>query len=297
MKKLSLLFTALVCGTCAFAQIPNNSFETWTDMGTYIMPNGWDQLNATTATTSVFTCEKGMPGAAGPYYIKLTSKTVPGFGVAPGVAVSGQINLTTYQPKSGFAYTARPANLTGSWQYMAYGSDQGSVSVLLTKWNTALSKRDTVSYTSQALSGMVMSWSTFTIPLTYMTTATPDSAIIVLAASGSTPVNLSYLYVDNLAFSGTVTNGVTAINSNIADAAIFPNPASNRITVSYNSASAGPVSINIMDLNGRTVAKHNVAATTGNNSIDINTANLAKGVYAVSISDEHNTQIKKLVIE
>src|SRR5437667_42356 len=81
-----------------------------------------------------------------------------------------------------------------------------------TKWNTATSKRDTIAFKNYALPGMVMSWGTFTIPLTYYSYATPDSAIIVLSASGTTPVVNSYLYVDNLAFSGTGPSNVGVAN-------------------------------------------------------------------------------------
>lgn len=186
MKKTITFLAAIVISSTAISQIPNSGFETWTTVGAYNVPTGWDNLDSLTNSMSVYTCEKGTPGSPGVSFLKLTSKTF-GTAVAPGIAVSGKLDMTTYMPKSGFAYTSRPANLTGSWQHMIFGTSQGSVSVLLSKWNSSTSMRDTVAFVSQTLSGMAMSWATFSIPLTYHSSAMPDSAIIVLAASGIAP--------------------------------------------------------------------------------------------------------------
>jgi hypothetical protein len=296
MKKITTFFAAIVMCSPLIAQIPNSGFETWTTTSGYDIPTGWDQLNAMTMPSSTYTCVKGTPGISGASYIKLTSKTV-GTSVVPGVAVSGLINMTTFAPKSGFAYTSRPANLTGSWQYMAYGADQGHIAVLLSKWNTSLSKRDTISLTTYALSGMVMSWATFSIPLTYSTGAIPDSAIIVLSASGTTPVNMSYLYVDNLAFTGTVTAGIanTSISSSLTS--IYPNPATGITTISYNSISGKDIKIYASDISGKTVLLLTEKVIAGENNLPISVANLTKGIYTIKILDGQNIAVQKLIVE
>jgi hypothetical protein len=69
---------------------------------------------------------------------------------------------------------------------------------------------------------MAMMWSNFSIPLTYIDGNNPDSCIIILSASGNTPANNDYLYVDNLSFTGTVTGIDNVINSEIIS--VYPNP-------------------------------------------------------------------------
>jgi hypothetical protein len=300
MKKLITLCSAIVMSSSLLAQVPNGGFETWTTVSGYDVPTGWDQLNAMTSSMSTYTCMKGTPGTAGASYLKLVSKTVTGMGVMPGISCSGMLDqsiMTNIVPKYGVPSTVRPVSLTGSWQYMAYGADQGHISVLLSKWNIAMNKRDTVSYTNYMLPGMAMSWATFTIPLTYMTAGTPDSAIILLSASGTTPVNNSYLYVDNLAFTGAVPTGVLSIANSTSSMSVFPNPASGSATISYNGASDKEITVLVIDMSGRTTLTMIQSVKSGENKFPINITGFAKGVYTIKVVDGLNTQIQKIIIE
>lgn len=295
-KTLSVIIALFFCGT-ASAQIPNAGFETWTTTSGYDVPAGWDQLNSMTASMSTYTCTKGTPGAVGSSYIKLVSKTVTGMGVMPGVAVSGMIDMMTFQPKYGFPNTTRPVSLTGSWQYMGFSGDQGHVTVLLSKWNSAMNMRDTVAYADQVLSGMVMAWSTFTVPLTYRMSAMPDSAIILLSASGATPVNNSYLYVDNLAFTGTVPSGIASVVSNNIAFSVFPNPAGNSTVVNYTALAGGTVTVSVCDLSGKCVRTISAAVIKGDNSIRVGLEGLAKGAYLVRLDDGGTAAVRKMIVE
>jgi hypothetical protein len=297
MKKISTLLTAILFSGILAAQIPNSGFETWTTTSGYDVPTGWDQLNSMTSPMSTYTCMKGTPGTVGSSYIKLVSKTVTGMGVMPGVAVSGVIDMATIKPKSGFASTVRPVSLTGSWQYMAYGSDQGHIAVLLSKWNTAMNMRDTISYTDYSLPGMAMSWATFTIPLTYRTGSVPDSAIIVLSASGTTPVNSSYLYVDNLAFTGTVPTGISAVVNSSNSFSIFPNPATNVAIINYTSTSSQNVKVSVNDVSGKLIQTIQPSVVTGKNQIQVDLNGLSKGVYVIRLDSEIGAETQQLVVE
>ena len=298
MKKLFTFISAIIISGSLNAQIPNNCFATWAMVSGYNNPTGWDNLNSMTSSMSTYTCVQGTPGVTPcASYLQLTSKTVSGMGVMPGVATCGVLDMTTFMPKKGFASTVRPVSLTGSWQYMAFGADQGHIMVLLTKWNTAMNMRDTLAFANQPLSGMAMSWATFTIPLTYHSSAVPDSAIILLSASGSTPVNNSYLYVDNLAFTGTVTTGVANIANNSSVTSVYPNPATGNTTITYNSTTENTFNIFISDMNGRNIITQTSKVVAGENKFPINVSNLAKGIYFINTTNGQNTQVQKLVIE
>jgi hypothetical protein len=300
MKKLTIFLSILAICNSLIAQIPNSGFETWTTVGSYDTPTGWDNLNATTSPLSVYTCEKGTPGDPGASYLKLTSKTVTGIGVAPGVAVSGVLDPLTFLPKSGFPYTTRPGYLTGNWQYMEFsgtGADAGHIIIFLSKWNIPANRRDTIAFKNYTLPGMIMSWASFSIPLTYYSTATPDSAIIVLSSSGTAPVNNSYLYVDNLAFTGTPVTSVTNIPGNTPLSYIYPNPAASLANISYNGFSEKNIQINIADINGRNIISFSPKAAIGENKFQVNVSDLVKGVYIVRINDGQNIQIQKLIVE
>ncbi len=293
------IFT-LIIGSCitvsAFAQIPNNGFENWTSMGSYNDPDNWDQLNSMTSSMSIYTCTKGTPGNPGASYLKLTSKTVSGMGVVPGIAVSGVIDMVTYKPKSGFAYSQRPLSLTGSWQYMPSGSDQGFVGVYLTKWNTSMNMRDTIAMATQNLTSMMMSWTSFTINLNYMSTVSPDSAIIIFSASGSTPVNNSAMYIDNLAFSGTAT-GIKENTVNLINLTVFPNPSNEKIVLNYTLKSTENVVIKISDVTGKIVKELKPNGVIGNNKQELNISNLSQGIYTITIQGDNSLSSQKLIVE
>ncbi len=297
MKK-TILSIAAVAFTSAslFAQIPNNGFENWTSMGSYSNPDGWDQLNSMTTGMGVYTCTKGTPGSVGTAYLKLVSKTVTGMGVMPGVAVSGLIDMTAMKPKSGFPFTGQPQKLTGSWQYMASGADAGFVAVILTKWNSAMMMRDTIAKANQVLSGMAMSWLTFNINLTYKSSALPDSAIIVLSASGTTPVANSYLYVDNLSFAGSVA-GINTIDNYVSNINAYPNPASDNITIELNAQKTSTIKLQLVDVTGKLIKEINAGDIQGNYKHTINTAGISKGIYFLKVTANDAVEVKKIIIQ
>lgn len=297
-KSIFTIVAATFISVSAFAQIPNNSFENWTSAGAYSNPDSWDNLNSMTTSMSVYTATKGTGGATGggSAYLKLISKTVSGMGVMPGVAVSGMIDMATYKPKSGFPFTQQPVKLTGSWQYMASGADAGYISVYLTKWNSTMMMRDTVAKAKQNLSGMAMSWATFNINLTYLSSTAPDSAIIVLSASGNTPVNGSYLYVDNLSFSGTVT-GVKNIENVISNVSAYPNPATDNISIDLNIQRKSAVKFQLVDLTGKLIKEVYAGDVQGKYNTTINTVGIAKGTYFLRVNANDAVEIKKIIIQ
>jgi len=294
MKKLLLCTSSVILAmtNVSIAQIPNNGFENWTSMGSYSNPNNWDQLNAMTSSMSVYTATKGTPGSPGASYLKLVSKNVTGMGVMPGIATTGMINMSTMGVTGGFASTQRPQSLTGAWQHMASGNDAGFIAVYLTKWDATMGMRDTVAMAMQSTSSMVMSWASFTIPLMYMSGAIPDTAQIILSSSGMTPVANSYLYIDNLALTGTVA-GIKQNNLNQADVTLFPNPSSDKLTVSVRNSKTTKGQIEITDMQGRKVKSLNGIDFTSSTNVDI--ADLIKGEYIIKLSSSEGFINKKFL--
>ena len=296
MKKAILSIISVVAlSASALAQIPNAGFESFTTVGSYEVPNGWGTMNNTTATFSVYTATKGTPGSPGASYLKLTSKTVSA-SVVNGIAVSGVLDSITMKPKSGFPCTLQPVSFTGKWQHMIYGTSQGSVKAVLTKWNVGLSKRDTVAIAAQTLAGMAMSWANFTINFTYLSSNIPDSCIIDLRASGNTPTNNDYLWVDNLAFSGSVT-GIENHESFVTDMSIYPNPSSDMVNFKFNIKTAQQINIEISDINGKLIRSENFGKIQGETYQNMNISGIAKGTYFVKIKGEKSIETRKLVIE
>ncbi len=296
MKKSILSFAVFaITSTTLFAQIPNNGFENWTTVGTYSTPDNWETMNPTTAASGTFTAEKGTPGSPGASYLKLTSKTVSTT-VVNGVAVCGKLNAVTMLPTAGFPSTLQPVSFTGKWQHMIFGSSQGAVMVTLTKYNTVTHMRDVVATANQTLTGMAMSWSAFTIPFNYVSSMVPDSCIIFLKASGSTPYQDDYLWVDNLAFSGSVT-GLNNLEKNNSNISVYPNPATENVTIELNINTASALAIKLVDLTGKLIKEINAGEIQGVYKTTILTDDLNKGVYFLKVTSKESSEVKKIFIQ
>lgn len=296
MKKTILsIFAGFATMLTLSAQIPNAGFENWTTTDTYNIPDGWGTMNHTTASSSVFTATKGTPGNVGTAYLKLVSKTA-GTSVVNGIAVSGILDTLTLEPISGFAFTEKPVSISGKYQHMISGTSQGSIMALLTKWNEVTNKRDTIAIATQTLSGMAMSWSNFSIDFTYSSNLAPDSCIIVLKASGSTPANGDYLYVDNLAFNGTITKIGDDVNY-LNNLTIFPNPASESLNLTIMSTTTEKMHFEILDMTGKLILSKNVTVTPSQSNYSIDIQHIVRGPYLLKISDDIRFDIRKIVIQ
>ncbi len=294
MKKINFIIIFFLFPSLSiFAQIPNNDFENWTNMGSYFNPDNWDTFNDTSSLAGVFTCTKGTPGTSGSTYIKLTTLSIPFVTTVPGIAVCGTINISTLSAGSGFPFTGRPQAITGDWQYMPSGSDGGFIAVILTKWNSALMSTDTIATLYEALQGSVTSWAAMNLPLTYQSNLNPDTAVIILAASGATGTVLtanSYLYVDNLSFTGNVS-GISN-TPDLFSFTTYPNPVKD--LAHFTIESNDPAFLQINDLTGRIV--YSSAMQPENGIIIFDASFLKAGHYSVLISDE-KTQRKSEIIK
>ena len=288
---IAILFVT-VLAKVSFAQIPNSGFENWTSVGSYIIPDNWGTLNPVTYPSGIYTCMKGAPGNPGATFLKLISKTVPGMGVMPGIAVSGVLNTTTFQAVSGFPYANRPISLRGNWQYMAYGADQGHISVYLTKWKTDLNARTIVGQVVYLLPGMVMSWLNFALPITYNNYDIPDSAMITFAASGTVPVEASYLYIDNLSFYGS-TLGIEDQTAPV-ELLVYPNPvAHDLLSIDLKNRDFGPEYDEIINMEGKVMMRQVLINRLMPISIDVST--LPAGEYLIRIGSQTGTVSKKFL--
>jgi hypothetical protein len=296
MRKLLHITILLLFPLIILAQIPNSGFEAWTNMGTYDNPDQWSSLNDLTAISGIFTCEKGTPGYPGASYIKITSRDISGVGIVQGMVVSGILNTTSLQPVSGFPYTGRPEYLQGNWQFMAFGADQGYISVFLSKWNNATHFRDTIAYVFIPLDGMQMSWREFNLPLTYYSGSTPDSAIIVASASnanGAVIADNSYLWLDNLLFTGTV-EGIPDITKD-NPFGVYPNPARETITISFRKTLVNPVYIDIVNTLGQEVISMKMDSYI--HSFPVNISHLPSGIYTVKVTSAAESSSSRFVHE
>ncbi|MCW3084074.1 MAG: hypothetical protein JWP12_1440 [Bacteroidetes bacterium] len=90
--------------------------------------------------------------------------------------------------------------------------------------------------------------------------------------------------------------GITE-NSNELGLNVFPNPATDMSQVNYNLAAESAVVITVYDITGKVIASENKGTqATGRHFSMINTANLAKGFYTVSVQTATGRSTVKLMV-
>lgn len=289
IKIFKSVLALLMIVTVSQAQIiPNGDFTNWSLTNGYNDPVGWGTLNEMTSPENIYTVTEG--SASGDPFIKLISQNVPNMGVMPGLAVSGMLDMFSFQPMSGFVYTSRPLSLTGKYQYMASSAnDVGFIKAYLTKWNSSMNMRDTIGFVSTDLNGMAMSWANFTLLFTYNSNEVPDSCVIILSSSGNSPEAGSYLNVDNLAFSG----GTTSIKEDLGNGtfSLYPNPSQDYVNIDFSGLKSAPLSITLTDMNGKTITS---IKANGGSTQTVSIDNLPAGNYLLNVNTASGSVNKKI---
>ncbi len=74
--------------------------------------------------------------------------------------------------------------------------------------------------------------------------------------------------------------------NNLIDVTVFPNPAHNNLTVSFNASKENTGRIFILDLSGRELITRNLTVKEGENISELDVSDLSKGIYVVAIESE-----------
>jgi PKD repeat protein len=105
----------------------------------------------------------------------------------------------------------------------------------------------------------------------------------------------------NAPFTFAVLNGASSVNPvNIAlpELSLWPNPATDRVNLSFGLQEAAEVSVHITDLQGRTVQLLNAGQmSAGEQSLEMNTTGIASGLYLARVQLGEQVVVKKLLID
>jgi hypothetical protein len=267
MRFRSFLPIALLMSGGAAAQIPNGGFENWITFDLqYDYPQGWYTLNPITAASNVFTCQRGLPGAEGTFFARITTRNFNGT-VLPGLIAA----TTGTTPDQGFPYTLRPQALNGKWQYQVAPPDQAMISVALTRWNSSTQSTEAIGAGVVTVSGSLTSWADFSVPIAYANAETPDTARVVIYSSAGTPAVNSTISVDALSFGSANSVDETAS----LDFSIFPSPATEVLHVRSSSLVVGA---DVLDLKGRLLRSESITGAP-----TFNVAELSAGQYLLRV--------------
>lgn len=132
--------------------------------------------------------------------------------------------------KHGEPFPYRPNAMNGWYQYfdtIPQTIDYGRAMVLLKKYNPMTGKADTIAFGEQLLEP-ASAWEEFQVPLTYRSTAVPDSIVVLFLAS-TNPTEYGELRLDELSFD--FTSSVESQTKGSGLSVIYPNPNSGIIQI------------------------------------------------------------------
>jgi hypothetical protein len=117
------------------------------------------------------------------------------------------------------------------------------------------------------------------------------STVYVVRVRALCDNSLTSDWSDTIGFRTLEGEGIDAIDANYS-VNIYPNPASDRVTVNVEGLS-GKAQVSVIDLSGRTL----MSDTMTDGSVQLNVSSLAQGSYFVRISGERFTTVRKLIVK
>jgi hypothetical protein len=210
---------------------------------------------------------------------------------------------STFAYKGGTPYTQKAMKLNGYYRYdTSYtqtNADTAIVAVLLKKYNTSLSKVDTIGYGITYLTSYSPSDNSFApfevIINDLQPGIQPDSIVVFMQSSlngfcaMSTAGECLYLNIDNLSLETPL--GITDVKGNKIVPKIFPNPTNNDFSIKFTADEIS--SVKIYSITGNLVHQ-----LTQHDSplLNISLNNFDEGMYLVEITDSKgNTYTDRLV--
>jgi hypothetical protein len=289
MKKFTIIMTVLMSLAIATnAQIPNNGFENWTTLGSYEDPVEWATMNAACAGP-FYSCTKSTdhyPASVGNYSIRVENNTsltqmTGGYGMAMTKAFD-------YPFKPAFPIVGKPSSLCGYYKYNSLNSDSMFIRIVFFENSVMLGYNTFVTGTTTS------TWASFSLPLTY---PSADSATLYFSAfypssQSADPKGNSVLQVDNLSFDTLISSVFEQIAENTL-IQLYPNPASDIITLNIDNTNNADMTLNIYNAIGSLVKSEMLKQ----NQQHINIGDLSKGIYMLEIKSKEWTKKQKLIIE
>jgi len=290
MKKMTIILVIMIGMTITLkAQIPNNGFENWNSVGNCMKPSGWFSTNDFLDTNGTYfgitRSNDHYPAAIGSYSLRIQNNTSLAAPSSFGLAWPGDADGSNYPS---FAISGHPTSFCGYYKFLPENKDTMRIFICLYKNGTEVVQaklEDTVT---------VSSWSSFIIPIPTYTDA--DSARIFLSSFNSNGAMLvqgnSVLYIDNLSFDNLITSAseLTAQNELFS---LYPNPASNFVTLKIESTNKAKLILNIYDAMGSLVRSEALKQ----NQEQISIEDLSNGIYWVAIKSKDQIESQRLIIQ
>ena len=279
-----LLFITFSVVITTYAQIPNSSFESWTNGE----PDGWSSNNSSLYSSA--TIYQSSDAESGSSAVKIAVGSYLGIDVGP-------LLYTGTMTNSGFKISQRYASLSGYYKFHQTQGDVLSIAINMTSNGTLVGSG------LQDIAAGTSAYIHFNINLTYSGSSIPDTCKILFVIAGKDSSQSghfgSYALIDNLSFSPATA--VQQVDEPVSYMLYqnYPNPFNPTTTIRYAVPDAEHVILKIYDVLGREVATLvNEEQQAGMHSVQLSADNykLTSGVYIYTLKAGTFNAAKKIIL-
>lgn len=272
---LFLLYVIIFQASLNAQEIPNNSFESWLNVGDYENPEFWDTGNNMNSGVGVVTTTKSEDSNSGSFSARLETKNFLTFTV-PGLVTLGDFEVDIWTQESsitgGVPFDIRPDKISVYYKYNPAEGDNMRIGMWLLR-DDGTDVPDTVATALYESTETVSNFTKITLDIDYRSNETPEILnIIAVSSNPDNPIDGSVLYVDDFMFE--CSTGI--LNVKMSNNIVYPNPAENILMINHNYIND---KIEILDKKGKLVKTNNPSV-----SDNINISNLPAGVYFIRIT-------------
>ncbi len=272
----------LISVSGASANIPNNGFETWTDV-TKSYPSRWTADGDFSEPATVI---RSTAAVRGLYAAQMRNYVTSDMQRGGYTRTSRVENPNDNDWGPAFPVSQKEDSLYFYAKYQPQNGDSGRAEVVMFKDGMQ------IGYGSILFAGSNNSWALMSIRIAYWSMETPDSASIAFASfdwqsMNSEPKGNSTLTVDEVSF--TRPYGLDARRFEDFGISMYPNPASKRVTFDIPGGLKTGEYIELRDFSGR------VLQQTGQTQISV--AGLPAGTYLVRIIRNEGSARGKLIVQ
>ena len=273
IKRFLLIF--LFLAQQVFAQVPNYSFENWTNSN----PDSWQTANIAMFPASIIADSDSYDGYLSVKGIVVSTNNNQPY--APYLGISGGVS-------SGFHITDRYLSATGWCKLSLLQGDKFTGNVRI--YNNIQEPIGEGSVTIDATSS---GWMPFTMNITYFDSDAAETCSFYFTITDSTELMSgqigSYFLLDNLSMTST-----TGINENITidNISVFPNPSHSELHINITDMKED-IFYSLVDITGREVLSNKVIGH--NETVMLN--DISTGIYFLNFYCDEKKFVKKIVVE
>lgn len=318
-KKLLISFLVICSVVFVNAQtLPNNSFETWTNATT---PANWATSYSGTVSgiiplsfsfgTKTLDAHSGSFALkVSPNLISLGNVTIPAF-VQLGTVGTFNLDAATLAAlanldfdnidinqlaalqsliSKGIAISDSPSELKFWYKFLPDSSDQATVNVITTKWNSTLNIAEVVATGSTSIANLTTQYAEMNVPITLENVSSVcDTIRVIISVGGANSSAASEFFIDDITMK---FNSWNVENNSISNLKLFPNPTQGLVTVSLKDYSTS-FDLEVYDNCGKMI--NNIKNLS--DSYTFTTETLSAGIYLVKTIQNGVSSTSKLVVE